>query len=97
MPERLDRVTITLNSADVILDWDSRQALMARLQDVQTTAKIRASFEAFGARPVDLSTGQQSVLLKVLQDWYTGGGSDEAMPEGLFHLRNALINDQADE
>jgi hypothetical protein len=97
VPERLDRITVKLGRGDVTLTWDARQALLARLQHVQTTARIRASFDAVGAsRPVELTPGQRTTLLEVLQDWFVGGGGSEAMPEGLFHLRNALIADQHD-
>jgi hypothetical protein len=94
MPERLDRVTIAFGRGDVILSWDTRQALMARLQHVKSTARIRASFEAVGAtRAVGLSMAQRTFLLRMLEDWSLGRDGYEAMPADLFELRNALIDD----
>ena len=70
MPEHLDRVTVSLNSGDVIIPWDARQALMRRLLHVRETGRLRASFDAVGAsRPVDLHVGQRSALLVALEGW----------------------------
>ena len=94
MAERLDRLTISLNGGDVILTWDVRQKLMARLQHVKTTARLRDSFEAVGAtRPVDLNGGQRTALLLTLEGWSLDFDGYEPMPEGLHDLRNALIAD----
>ena len=61
MPQGLDRVTVALSSGNVSFSWDERQALMRRLQHVQSRARIRDSFDAVGAsRLVELSTGQQT-------------------------------------
>ena len=95
MPERLDRITVALSSGDVTLSWDCKEALMARLQHVQETAKIRSSFfEAVGApRPVELSHGQRTALLLVLETWSLDGDGYEPMPQGLSEFRNALCRD----
>jgi hypothetical protein len=97
MPERLDRVTVPLNRGDVLLTWDARQALMRRLQSVQETFRLRASFEAVGAsRPVNLTGGQRTALLVVLEAWSLDLDGHEAMPQGLYSLRDALITDLHD-
>ena len=94
MPERLDRVTVALNSGNVSFSWDERQALMRRLQHVQSSARIRASFDAVGAsRRVELSTGQRTALLLTLEGWALDSDGPEPMPEGLRELRNALLRD----
>ena len=70
MPEHVDRVTVSLNSGDVIIPWDARQALMRRLLHVRETGRLRAGFDAVGAsRPVDLHVGQRSALLVALEGW----------------------------
>jgi hypothetical protein len=97
MPERLDRVTVSLNRDDVILTWDTRQALMRRLQHVQEPARLRETFEAVGAsQPVELTGGQRNALLLTLEGWSLDLDGHEAMPQGLFELRNALIKELHD-
>jgi hypothetical protein len=94
MPERLNRITIALNTTDVVLTWDERDRLMARLQHARSRARIRDSIQAVGAtRPVELKAGQRAALLNVLEEWSRDGGGDGAMPEGLHHLHTALIED----
>ena len=91
MPDRLDKVTIALSRRDIVIDWDTRQALMARLLHVKTRARIRDTFQAVGAtRPVELKPGQRATLLQVLDDWSAEGDSSAPMPEELFTLRDAL-------
>ena len=93
MPERLDRVSITLRDSDVTITWDDREALIARLDRINSTYGIRASFAAVGAtRPVELDARQRAALLKFLDDWIQAAGA-EAMPHGLYHLGNALSED----
>ena len=97
MPDRLDQITVALSRGDVTLSWDTRQALMARLQHVQSTSNLRATFEAVGAtRPVELNPAQRATLLGLLDEWSLGRDTDEAMPEELLELRNALRDDLAD-
>jgi hypothetical protein len=98
MPEHLDRVTVSLSRGEVILLWESRHALMARLQHVRTTARLRDSFEAVGAnRPVNLTGGQRTALLVTVEGWSLDlDHGYEAMPQDLFKLRDALIADLHD-
>ena len=96
MPERLDRVTLTLSGGDVTLTWATREALLARLQHVNSASGIRIAFTAIGAtRPVDLSVSQQVALLKVLDEWTPDGG--DGMPASLLELRDALTDEMADD
>jgi hypothetical protein len=97
VPERLDRINIALSGGDVTLDWDTREALMRRLEHVRSTTKIRASFEAVGAsRPVQLSGPQRTALLVTLEIWASDGAGQEPMPQGLYELRDALLRDLHD-
>ena len=94
MPDRLDRVTIALSRGDIVIDWETRQALMARLLHVGTRARIRDSFQAVGAtRPVELRPGQRAALLQVLDDWSADADASARMPEELFILRDALADE----
>jgi hypothetical protein len=96
LPERLDHVAVALNGGDVTITWDTRQALMRRLQHDQETARIRASFDAVHvSRPVELNAGQRSALLRALESW-SRDESYETMPEELTLLRAALADDLND-
>jgi hypothetical protein len=93
MPERLDRITIALNRGDVIISWDTRQELMARLQHVRSNSGLRVGFGAVGAsRSVELSVSQRAALLKVLVEWAPNG---DGIPAGLLELRHALTDEMA--
>jgi len=93
LPERLDHITVGLNGGDVTITWDTRQALLRRLQHVQETARIRASFDAVDAsRLAELNAGQRSALLRALENW-SRDESYEPMPEELTLLRAALADD----
>jgi hypothetical protein len=90
-------VSVSLSGGDVILPWESRQALMARLQHVRTTSRLRDSFEAVGAsRSVNLTGGQRTALLLTLEGWSLDLDGYEAMSQDLFKLRDALIADLHD-
>lgn len=92
--ERLDQITIALSSGNVPLTWASRQQLMARLRHIESSAKIRATFEAVGTtKPVELTVGQKAALLTALMDWALGRDGYEAMSPELFTLRNLLTED----
>ena len=92
----IDHVAVALNGGDVTITWDTRQALMRRLQHDQETARIRASFDAFVASgPVELNAGQRSALLRELENW-SRDESYEPMPEELTLLRAALADDLND-
>jgi hypothetical protein len=96
MPDRLDRVTIALAAGDIVIDWATRQELMARLQHVATRARIRDTFQAVGAtRPVELSPGQRTALLHVLDDWSVDDGG-VPMTDSLVALLQALRVELAD-
>jgi hypothetical protein len=96
MPGRLDKLTIALNRGDITLTWDSRQALLARLQHVRDSTSLRAVFEAVGAaRPAELTAAQTATLLGLLDQWSTDDAS-EAMPAELGDLRDALRDHLAD-
>ncbi len=94
MPERLNHVTIALSRGSITISWDARQALLTRLQHVQSTSRIRASFHAVGAtRPVELHPGQKVALVKMLEEWWDEG---TGMPIELAALRAALKDDLAE-
>jgi hypothetical protein len=92
VPERLDRVTIALPNGDVTISWNTRQALMGRLQHAEERNLIRTRLHNAGAsQPVQFSQRQRVTLQRVLLDW-----SDEEMPAELEGLLNALCDEVAD-
>jgi hypothetical protein len=95
MLERVDYVTIALMDGDVPLLWEARQQLMARLEHIESTARIRASFAAVGTsgRRIELSWGQKAALLAALADWAASRDGYESMPAQLYTLRNLLIEE----
>ncbi len=97
MPERLDTVTVALSRGDVTIGWDTRQALIARLQHVQSASNLRATFEAVGATTdVELNPAQRATLLGLLEEWALDHDTDEPIPPELIELRDALTKDLAD-
>jgi len=96
LPERLDHITVALNGGDVTITWNTRQALLRRLQHVQETARLRAAFDAVGAsRSVELTSGQRSALQQALENW-SRDEAYEQIPEELTLLRAALADDLND-
>ena len=94
MPERLDHITIALGGGDVTLSWDTRQALLARLEHVHESSSLRAMFDAVGpSRRVELNPAQRATLLGLLEEWAL---EDDALPADLSELRDALTEDLAD-
>ena len=70
MPERLDRITVSVPSGDVTVSWATRQVLMARLAQRDDTAAIRARFDAVGASgPVELSREERVALRDLIGEW----------------------------
>jgi len=94
VPERPDTITVALSAGDITLSWDTRRALLARLQHVSESSSLRAMFEAVGAtRPVELNPAQRATLLGLLDEWTL---EDETLPADLIELRNKLSEDLAD-
>ena len=92
VPVRFDRVDVALSRGSVILSWTARQALMRRLQHVQESVHIRASFSAGDeARSVQLRPGQCRALLRALDAWALDPDGYALIPQELLDLRNALL------
>ncbi len=87
MPERLDTVTIALARRSVTISWEARQALLGRLQHVNSASSIRAAFAAGGASNlVELRSHQIVALQSVLVHW-------DEMPAELDALRDRLTDE----
>ena len=95
MPERLDNVTIATGRDTLTMPWSSRVALLDELERYETGYEIHDAFTAVGASsPVQLTNEQKTELLRVIEVWgeRTEGGM-RGVPEAIFALRNALIDD----
>jgi hypothetical protein len=82
MPGRLDRVQVAVSRGAVTIPWDSRDALLAQLQEVPELQSIVTAFRAVGAsRPVELTQAEKANLLTVLDAW---SGRGERLPAGIY-------------
>ena len=101
-PEAPVRVTVELRRRDVMLPWDTRDALLAALRenprdDDGSAGEIRKAIEDIPATsPVLLTLEHKMYLLRVLGEWSDAAGGYDAMPPGLFELRNALMDELGD-
>ena len=69
VPDHLHTITVVLSAGDVTISWDTRQALIARLQHIRDSSSLRSMFEAVGAtRPVELNAAQRATLLGLLDN-----------------------------
>lgn len=99
MPERLDTVKIPLSRGEVLLPWESRQALLEQMRHLESARPTITAFEDVGASmPVRLGREQKGLLITVIEHWgsQVRGGLTDGLPAGLFELRNALIDDLHD-
>jgi len=93
VPVRLRPAVVPLNRP-VTLSWNARQALLGRLQHVQETAHLRASFsDVYPAPAFQLRPGQRMALLRVLEAWAVDLDGPEPIPDELVDLRSALTAD----
>lgn len=93
MPDRLHRVTISVDGRDVVIPWAARDALLNRIAHLESMWPVVAGFRAVGAtRPVELTRSQKLGMLDVIDGWAAEGG-DHALPAGLNDLRAALRDD----
>ena len=59
--------------------------------------QLRTVFEAVGpTRPTKFTLEQKGDLLRAIEDWHRDVGGYDGLPEGIFDLRNALIDDLHD-
>jgi hypothetical protein len=89
----LNSITVAYAHGTVRLPWASRDELLARIRHLEAGASTVRAFEAVGASaPVRLERVDVFVLIDVIEEWMKEVGAD-ALPEGVFDLRNALYDD----
>jgi hypothetical protein len=92
----MDEVVIagSRRATTVTIPWESRQALFARLRPATDTRKIIRTFEsARTSGPVRLDKHSKRRLLAACQDWLDET-TVETLPEGIYDLLNALIDER---
>lgn len=90
----MDEVRIELRRGTVSISGSSCDALLEQLGN-RALNDIRDAFLAAGTtRPIELTDPQKLALRNAISFWAvdTGGSYDE-LPEGIYHLRNALQDD----
>src|ERR1700730_6280284 len=91
-----ERVRIALSRGDVVIPWESRQALLNEIRHLESAQPMVAAFEAVGiSRPVKLSPALKTELLRLIELWgaEVPGGLTKGLPESIFELRNDLHDD----
>jgi hypothetical protein len=99
VPERnINTVRVATSRGVVALPWSSLEALLAEFSHLDSMRQVLEKFDAVGTtQPVELTTAEKGNLVACIDFWsgQIAGGFD-AMPEGLFELRNALHDDLHD-
>jgi hypothetical protein len=91
---RLNQMTVKTSRDVVTLPWQSRDDLLREIRHLDSAREIVAAFEAVGAtRPVEISTADQSLLVQAIDVWMSNAGGPDALPPGIFALRNALLDE----
>ena len=97
MGRSIYHVQIPLGRETVRLPWASRAALLDQFKHLDSMRDVRRMFENVGtSRPVQLTTEQKSDLLQVIVDWAGAEGGYDRLPEGVYDLRRALLDDLVD-
>jgi hypothetical protein len=97
MGRSIDVVQIPLGRETVRLPWASREALLGQFRHLDSMSEMRRTFENVGtSRPVQLTTEQKRDLLQVIVAWADAEGGYDRLPDGVYDLRHALLDDLAD-
>jgi hypothetical protein len=97
VPERLDRVTIVVSWGTVEIPWSSRDALLKEIRPRDNGEPVVRAFEGAGAaRPVELEPAGKLLVVQAIDLMLGDASGAEHLPEGLFQLQSALIDDLRD-
>ena len=93
---RLDWVTVATSRGNITIPCASRDTLLREIRRIDSAKSIRAAFESVGASSlVKLSLDDKRNLVGLLNFWSTEV-SIPRLPEGIWDLRNALVEDVDD-
>jgi hypothetical protein len=93
-----DTVTVCTSRDTVVIPWETRQELVGRLRRLQrfdpAAATAMHAFEQVGPTdPVVLSAEAERVLTEAVDLWLLELGIP-GLPEGIWELRGALVDEQ---
>jgi len=92
---RLDRVTVATSRGKIVIPWASRDTLLSEIRRIDSAKSIVDAFQGVGATTVvKLSREDKANLLELLNFW-SNEVSVAKLPEGIWDLRNALVDDLA--
>lgn len=95
--DRVNWVTVAYSRGLVSIPLASRDALIEELRPLDSSRRARAAFEAAGATaPVRLERDDVAQIVQIIEIWTRNAGGVKRLPEGIFELRNALIDDLHD-
>jgi hypothetical protein len=88
----MNRVLVAVPGAEVVVPWESRDALLVELRRRDDAGEAVAAFEAVGAtRPVELDVYNQVVVVETIRDMERR--HDGRLPDGLRDLLAALVDE----
>ena len=85
-------ITIATSRRNVAIPWTSLVTLLLVIRRIDSAKSIRAAFADVDATPVELSAEDKAHLVELLNFWSTKV-SVAKLPEGIWDLRNALVDD----
>ena len=92
----IDRVQIALTRQTITIPWESREALLERLQGVESMRDVVSTFWAVGtSRPGELTPEQKDGLVGAIAAWADEAGGYSALPDGVAKLWHGLVDDLA--
>lgn len=98
MTGRLDRVLVATRRRTVEIPWESRDALLVEIRHLESGKPVVKAFEDVGAsRPVTIDSDGEGLLVQAIELMSRNAGGVDRLPEGLWDLRNALIDELHDE
>lgn len=75
----------------------SRDLLLEEIRPLDSLIRARRAFEAAGVSvPVRLEREDMALMVQIIDIWMRNVRGPERLPEGIFELRNALIDDLND-
>ena len=97
---RLDWVTVATRRGKIVIPWASRDTLLSEIRRIlseirriDSAKSIVDAFQGVGATTaVKLSRDDKAHLVELL-DFWSNEVSVAKLPEGIWDLRNALVDD----
>ncbi len=95
--DRLDGLTVAYSRGTVTIPWTSRDALLEEIRPLDSLFRARRAFETGEASaPVHLEREDAASIVQIIEIWMRNVRGPDRLPEGIFELRNALVDDLHD-